>query len=316
MIVDCHTHIWDAPAQLGTSINDSDRLTFGSTAGRENELPVATTDRHFDACEHVDVTIVAGFKSRYLGAEIANEQVAAYVRQHPDRLVGFAGIDPSDSKAAVEALGQAHGELGMVGAAVAPAAQDFHPSDSKAMLVYQTAAELGMPILFHTGIRQCRATKLEFARPLLLDEVAREIPELRLLVAQVGWPWVSETLALLAKHPNVYAEISGILQQPWRAYQMLLEAYQSGVMHKLLFGSGFPFAIAAHCIEAIYDINHICRGTNLPAIPGEELRRMVERNSLDLLGIEMRRSSVATPPPSASLLSDETEMSVTETSDS
>ena len=279
--------------------------------GRAPELPVAGADRHFAACEHVDVTVVAGFQSRYLNAQIPNDQIASYVRQHPDRLVGFAGIDPSDSKAAIDELQRAHEELGLVGAAIAPSAQDFHPSDSKALVVYQKAAELRMPILFHSGILPCSATKLEYAQPVLLDEVAREIPDLKLLIASVGAPWMEETLALLAKHSNVYAEISGSLNRPWQTYQMLLNAWQGGVIHKLLFGSGFPFAVAAHCIEAIYDINQMCRGTNLPAIPGEELRALVERDSLPLLGIDFRRPASPANPPSESLLTDDVEVPIT-----
>ncbi len=310
MIVDCHTHTWESSAQLGSALDAAGTGKLGPIAGRDTQPPVASADRHFAACEHVDVTVVAGFQSRYLRAEIPNDQIASYVRQHPDRLVGFAGIDPSDSKTAIDELRRAREELGMVGAAVAPAAQDFHPSDSKALVVYQEAAELGMPVLFHSGIRPCSATKLEYAQPVLLDEVAREIPDLKLLIANVGSPWIAETLALLAKHGNVYAEISGILKQPWQAYQMLLSACQGGVMHKLLFGSGFPFAVAAHCIEAIYDINHMCRGTNLPAIPGEELRALVERDSLPLLGIDFRRPAPRAHPPSETLLTDEVEVPV------
>lgn len=310
MIVDCHTHTWESSAQLGSALDAAGTGKLGPIAGRDTEPPVASADRHFAACEHVDVTVVAGFQSRYLRAEIPNDQIASYVRQHPDRLVGFAGIDPSDSKTAMDELRRAREELGLVGAAIAPAAQDFHPSDSKALVVYQKAAELKMPVLFHSGICPCSATKLEYAQPVLLDEVAREIPDLKLLIANVGTPWIAETLALLAKHGNVYAEISGILNQPWQAYQMLLSAWHDGVIHKLLFGSGFPFAVAAHCIEAVYDINQMCRGTNLPAIPGEELRALVERDSLPLLGIDFRRPAPPANLPSESLLTDEVEVPV------
>ncbi len=310
MIVDCHTHVWESPAQLGSAADAAGAGKRSAMGGRELELPLASADRHFSACEHVDVTLVAGFQSRYLQALIPNDQIASYVRQHPDRLVGLAGIDPSDSKSAIDELQRAREELGLVGAAIAPAAQDFHPSDSKAMVVYQKAAELRMPVLFHSGIYPCATTKLEYAQPVLLDEVAREIPELKILIANVGAPWMAETLTLLAKHTNVYAEISGILNQPWQAYQMLLSAWQGGVIHKLLFGSGFPFAVAAHCIEAIYDINQMCHGTNLPAIPREELRSLVERDALPLLGINFRRPVPQAKPPSESLLTDDVEVPV------
>jgi len=56
-------------------------------------------------------------------------------------------------------------------------------------------------------------------------------------------------------------------------------------MDKLLFGSGFPYARASEAIEALYSINHICHGTNLPTIPREHLRGIVERDAVSVLGI-------------------------------
>ena len=205
--------------------------------------------------------------------------------------MGFAGVDPSEPRQAKAEIRRAHEELAMRGVAVAPAAQDFHPSNSQAMLVYAEAAELGLPVLFHTGVRLTAATKLEYAQPVLLDEVARELPDLKMVIAHMGVPWVNETVALLAKHENVFSEVSWLFAQPWHAYQALLSAYQFGVMEKLLFGSGFPHAAASHCIETLYSINHLCHGTNLPTIPREELRGIVERDALALLGIPGPRTA-------------------------
>jgi len=280
MIVDCYTHTWESPDQLGRGVGPIGGPLAGGAASNH-----ADRNRHLAASEPVDTTIVLGFQSKHLGARIDNDQVAGYVRRHPDRLIGFAGIDPSEPKEAITEIERAKAELAMPGVAVAPAAQDFHPSNSKAMQVYAEAAQRGMPILFHSGIFISAATKLEYAQPVLLDEVARELPNLRMIIAHMGYPWVNETIVLLAKHPHVYAEISWLLHQPWQAYQAMLSAYQYGVMSKLLFGSGFPNAAASQCIEALYSINHLVHGTNLPTIPREHLRGIVERDALTLLGI-------------------------------
>jgi predicted TIM-barrel fold metal-dependent hydrolase len=223
-------------------------------------------------------------------ARIPNDAVAGYVAQYPDRLIGFAGVDPSAPQEAIAEMDRAREELSMLGVGVAPAAQDFHPSDSQAMLVYAAAAERRLPVVFHTGVYVASATKLEYARPVLLDEVAREVPDLKMVIAHLGHPWELETIALLAKHANLFAETSWLLREPWRAYQALLSAHQCGVIDKLLFGSGFPGAAASSCIEALYSINHLVHGTNLPTIPREQLRGIVERDTLSLLGIADQRS--------------------------
>jgi len=292
MIVDCLTHTWEHGAALGRGV-----AFGGQQNGHGPDAHRAAAARHRAAAEPVDVTLVLGFKSQYLGAEISNSQVAAYVRSQGNRMIGIAGVDPSDPKEALAELRRARNEWGMPGVAVAPAAQDFHPSSSQAMRVYAEAAALGMPVFFHTGPQLTSLTKLEYAQPVLLDEVARELPDLRIVIAHLGSPWVHETLLLLRKHPHVYAEISGVIQHPWRAYEALLSAHQSGVVDKLLFGSGFPDAPASLCIESLYSLNHLSQGTNLPTLPREQLRGIVERDALTLLGITHERPKTPRPEP-------------------
>lgn len=306
MIVDCHTHIWESPDQLGV-VNAPLEVR-----GPKGTLPLkglegmldAAPEHHLAASGPVDMSIVMGFRSYYLQAHIPNDVVAKYVRQHPDRLIGFAGIDPSRRAEAVAEMRRARSELGMRGLTIAPSAQNFHPMHSDAMAVYDEAAGLGMPIIFHQGLHCTPASKMEFSRPCLLDDVAREFPALRIIVAHLGYPWVDEAIVLVGKHPNVFADISGLLHRPWQAYNALLSAHHYGVIDKLLFGSDFPYTSATTCIEALYSMNHLVHGTNLPTIPREKLRGIVERDTLRLLGIadQLPRSSRSTPRP---LLDDE-----------
>jgi len=283
MIVDCYTHTWESREQLGRCLPPSGSPSHES--GTTADTAANDFKRHWAAAEPVDTTFVLGFKSDYLGADLGNDQLSTYVKQHPDRLVGFAGIDPAHHKEAMTEMVRARDELSLKGVTVAPAAQDFHPTDSQAMLVYAEAARLRMPVIFDTGIYISSATKMEYAQPVLLDEIARELPDLRMVIAHMGYPWTNETIVLLAKHPHVYAEISWLLAQPWQAYQTLLSAYQFSVMDKLLFGSGFPMHSPSHGIEELYGIAHMIHETNLPMIPREKLRGIVERDALALLGI-------------------------------
>ncbi len=286
MIVDCHTHIWESPGQLGKAEADA-RYRHGAAAETaELEWPDASAEHHFAAGEPVDKSIVLGFKSRYLSAEIPNLFVSNYVRQHPDKLIGVAGVDPTNLSEAMSDLEQAHEEYGMKAITVSPAAQDFHPADSRAMQVFSEAASLEKPVFVDQGVHFAAASKMEFARPALLDEVARELPQLKIVIAHLGYPWIDECVVLLGKHPNVFADISALLHRPWQAYNALLTAHQYGVIDKLLFGSDFPYASAARAIESLYRINQLVTGTNLPTIPRQLLVAIVERDTLGLLGIE------------------------------
>jgi hypothetical protein len=291
MIVDCHTHIWQSPEQLGqldlgTPVRSGRKRTARISAQPSpwRNVPAADPDHHWAQSGTVDKSIVLGFKSRYLRAEVPNRYVAEYVSRFPQKLIGFAGIDPTDRDAVAE-VKIAREDLHLRGITVSPPNQDFHPTDSRAMDVYAAAEKYQMPVLFHPSGQFTEQSKMEYGRPYLLDEVARTFPNLRVIVAQLGQPWVDETIIVLGKHQHVLADVSGMLSRPWQAYNALVSAYQHGVIDKLLFGSDFPYTSATECIEALYSINQIAQGTNLPVVPREALRGIVERDALGLLGL-------------------------------
>jgi uncharacterized protein len=292
MIVDCHTHVWQSPDQLGQLVlgdflrpGRSRNIRPPGQRAYAGNLQYADADYHLAQTANVDKSIVLGFKSRYLQAEIPNQYVSDYVNRFPQKLIGFAGIDPTDVDACKE-VHSVKNELRLRGVTLSPANQDFHPADSRAMRVYAAAEELGMPVLMHPGSPFTLQSKMEYGRPVFLDEVARAFPKLRLIIAQLGHPWIDETICLLGKHANIFADVSGLLPRPWQAYNAMVSAYQYGVIDKLLFGSDFPYTNATECIEALYSLNQIAHGTNLPVVPREALRGIVERDTLALLGLD------------------------------
>lgn len=290
MIVDCHTQVWDSAAWLGQAA--------GGDGGPEVR---ADTNRHLAAVDPVDHAIVLGFKSRYLSAEIPNDFVSRYVRRYASKMIGFAGIDPTDSNC-IDELKFVTDELGLKGVSISPAMQDYHPSDTRVMRFYAACSERGLPLVVDHNLRS-PASKMEYARPMLLDEVAREFPQLRIVLTHLGHPWIEEAIAVLGKHRHVYADIAGLLRRPWLAYNGLIGAYECGVIDKLLFGSDFPYRSPAASIESLYSINQLSYGTNLVTIPREQLRGIVERDALALLGIEHPRAISA--GATAAILSDD-----------
>jgi len=110
MIVDVHTHIWQTPDQLGEmDLGDLPRATRQRStrmtpAGRTiwRTIPAADPDHHWAQSEAVDKSFVLAFKSRYLKAEIPNRFVADYCQRDPGKLIGFAGIDPTERTAVAE----------------------------------------------------------------------------------------------------------------------------------------------------------------------------------------------------------------------
>jgi len=283
MIVDLQTHVWKQPGHLSEEFVRE--VASGRDQGRlkPGDWSMDLGD-HWLAAEPVDRSVVSAFVSRHLGVEVPNDYVAQYVREHEDKLIGFAGVDPHDKRACQE-LESCVKELGMRGVALSPAYQNFHPADTRAMFLYEAANELKVPVMMHLGGSYSHSAPLKFSLPVLLEDVALEFPDLKIVVAHLGYPWTVETALLVKKQPNVYAEISGMTNKPWQFYNAMITAVEYGVADKLLFGSDWPFATPARAIEALYSVNQMPQGTSFPVIPRETLRGIMERDALSLLGI-------------------------------
>jgi len=278
--IDVHTHLWDSLDQLGTDAAKKIRKQFVDTPWDQPD----TTLQAFDhAMELVEYAIILGLECQSVGVSIPADRVARYVAREPEKYFGFAGIDPT-ARGYLSKVSEAV-DLGMVGVTISPAAAGFHPTDSRAMRLYEKCQERSLPIVVHSGTHFGSLTKLEYSQPYLYDEVARAYPELKLVLAGVGFPWVEQTLILIGKHAHCYADMSDVTSRPWQLYNVLLLAHQQGVMDGLLFGSDYPFTTPGTAIHNIYSVNTVAHGTHLPIIPREQLRCVVERDALACLGL-------------------------------
>lgn len=291
MTIDLHTRLWTSTEQFGPSVAAQMRRRKIDPWEDHSADP----DDHQQAMEPVTAAVLLGFESKLLGGSIPHEQIAGYVQRAPDRLFGFAGIDPKADMHPTASLDQAI-DLGLVGVTVNPAASGFHPTDTRAMALFEACQHHNMPVLIECGSVMASEARMEFARPVLFDEVLREFPDLKVVLGTFGDPWVDEGVALLAKHPNVYADISGFTARPWQLFNALLTAHQLGTMDQVLFGSNFPYVSPEQAIKTIYSVNTLTQGTQLPSVPREQLRSVVERDTVQVLGLQAKPSE---PQPAA-----------------
>ncbi|MEO1237358.1 MAG: amidohydrolase family protein [Planctomycetota bacterium] len=289
MIIDLHTRVWDSIEAMGPAV--------AATFRRRREEPwqhiSAPEEAHAEAMRPVAFAAVLGFESGLLEGSIDAERVHRAVKSDPTKNLGFVGIDPTLGKAVAkleEAL-----EMGLVGATVSPAAAGFHPADTRAMELYEACEARGVPVLIEGNAMLTESVDLAFAQPYLLDEVARTFPDLKIVMSSFGLPWIDQGVALMAKHPGIYADVSGLVLRSWQLYNALVQAYQSGVMNQVLFGSNFPFCDPEKAIVTLYSVNTTSQGTPLPSVPREQLRSVVERDTLAELGIERPAGSASGP---------------------
>jgi uncharacterized protein len=256
MIVDCHTHF---------------------------SADMRVMSEHLGAAEPVDKCIVLGTPEP--AAEDINDRLAQYVGSHKTKMKGFAFIEPTHEVYNSRKLKEVTKNLGLCGTVVYCAHGGFHPAHSKAMRFYEAAEGLGLPVFFHNGPVLKADSYLEYAQPVLLDSIARTFRKLKIIIGDIGLPFVEQTYAMLAKHDNVYADFTINPGRAWETYNIVVRAYEHKLMDKLLFGSGFPLGRADRCIEVLLGFNRLLSEASLPSVPRAEILDFLERDTLSALSI-------------------------------
>jgi len=192
------------------------------------------------------------------GAKIySNEQIAELVEAAPDKFIGFASVDPHSGTAPQE-LERAVKDLELGGLKLAPSIQNFRPNDEKLFPIYEKAVELDLPIMMHSGVSWEPGTTLKQCHPSLLEDVALRFPGLRICVAHFGWPWVMDTVALMLKYENIYADTSCLYFDTPKEFiqftfskQIPTTWIERTLRRQVMFGSNFPRIETVKMVEAV-----------------------------------------------------------------
>ncbi|MET7320564.1 amidohydrolase family protein [Streptomyces sp. NPDC005549] len=220
------------------------------------------SEEYFKAHGHRQPTIdemAAYYRERHMAAvvftvdaehatghpRIANEEIAESCAAHADVLVPFASVDPHKGRAGLREARRLVEEHGVRGFKFHPSIQAFSPDDRMAYPLYEAIEELGVPALFHTGQTGIGAgvpggggIRLKCSNPMLVDDVAVDFPELRIILAHPSFPWQDEALAVATHKPYVYIDLSG--WSPKYFPPQLVRYANTLLKDKVLFGSDYP----------------------------------------------------------------------------
>ena len=169
-----------------------------------------------------------------------NEGVAKLLRAYPDRFVGFAGFDPNTGALAVDEIEYAVKELGFSGVKSVGSALELDTNDKAFYPCYSKAQELGIPILIHTGSVIIKGVRVKHVHPLMVDDVAFDFPDLKIICAHLGgWQYL-DAISMLLHHRNVFADLSFWPLNPLYAGLVPWSLLEQTVSDKILLGSDYP----------------------------------------------------------------------------
>lgn len=188
--------------------------------------------------------------------EITYERVHEVCTAYPDRFSGLAGIDPFRGMDGIYELEKAVKEYGFVGAHLYPHWFGLAPDDRRYYPYYAKCCELDIPIMMQVGhnLVYSRERRLpSVGRPITLDNVAIDFPELKLLGIHIGIPWTDEMISMAWKHENVFIGVDAYAPKHWPP--QLVHYLNTYGREKVLFGTDWPVIDPERAVKEIDDLN-------------------------------------------------------------
>ena len=121
----------------------------------------------------------------------------------------------------------------------------FAVNDRQFYPLFEIINALKAPVMIDVGTTGMGAgmpgglgARIRHAHPSAIDDLAADFPDLTIIAAHPGWPWVDEMTAVALHKGNVFWEMSGWAPKYFPA-QLKIDI-RSRLQDKVMFGSDYP----------------------------------------------------------------------------
>ena len=187
--------------------------------------------------------------------EIPYSRVYEICQEHPARFSGLAGIDPFRGMAGLKDLEEAVNDMGFVGAHLYPHWCELPPDHAKYYPYYAKCCELDIPIMMQVGHNLVYSRKRRLpsvGKPIYLDQVAIDFPELKLIGIHIGIPWTEEMISMCWKHENVFTAGDAYAPKYWP--ESFIHYANSYGKNKVMFGTDWPVIDPVRAVKEVEDL--------------------------------------------------------------
>jgi uncharacterized protein len=267
MIIDSHAHVRKIP---DSPYADS----------RKKNLLLLIKEARANKVNHL--LIIAGFKDK--NGTIESTKIAA--QESMVSVIGSIDILTYTTKDLVQLEKLLRKKL-IVGIKLYTGYQHFYPSDKRCTPIYKLCLKYQVPVIFHSGDTLAGYTKnpkIKYSHPIHIDDVATDFPDLKIVIAHMGNPWLTDCAEVLYKNPNVYADVSGLvvgdnLNTPYG--QLMRRKIKDLIDYvgedKLLYGTDWPLCSMKTYLKFV-------RGLGLPK---KSLERLLYKNAIKVFGLKI-----------------------------
>lgn len=301
MLVDCHIHAWRYPEHFNKEAMLANQPPRRRSWPDEKfkkmwDMPIENYLPQMEGL--VDKAILQGLKAwGTQGIDIPNEYIANLVKQYPNKFAWCCCVIPTE-EGAVEEVEKCVKEWGAIGVGeLGPGYGGYRANDERAFGVYEKAVELGVPVIIHAGPGKPRNFRMSGADVWAIDDIAIAFPELKIVIAHMGGYTYQDTIWLMQKHENVFADVSllvrdsgldrsmlsrylPVVEYPYfhLFYPLLYYFSQTfGPTDKLLWGTDSA-SPPQKSFDILMNINDYLRKYNLPEIPQQSINNIVYEN--------------------------------------
>ncbi|MBI5401619.1 amidohydrolase family protein [Candidatus Wolfebacteria bacterium] len=239
MIIDAHTHIG------------------------KYDKKIVTPEMTIKALDNAGIDRALVFANEYKTPDfgITTEEIVASAINNP-RLYAIGTASPFSLN--VERLGYLKGIIKdrlVRGIKFYLGYEHFYASDERLNPLYEILSEESLPAIFHTGyLFNSKTGLLKYAYPLTIDDLAVKFPDLKIIIAHMGNPWITDCAAVAFRHPNVYLDISGYfteLKKPFAkaevaAFKLDITRLRDffGLGRKIIFATDWPICDMPEYLQA------------------------------------------------------------------
>jgi hypothetical protein len=294
VLIDCHVHA----GEIGTHypkwwVAELYRVWGGDNKWAGKRSNMSPGERFVDQMDELGIDMMCIMSSDHrrvyadvVGPYTPNDHLLEIRDVAPERFALTCGLDPlRDLHGSIRELEQCVKQWGFRACKLYPTYDHFDPRDEVLHKVYEKMIELDVPMQIHMGWTPCLNAPMKYQQPYLLDDVCRRYPELKIVVAHMGWPWVDECIALAAKWENVHADIA---YWAWFdrefVFQSVTRFGQLCGYDKLLYGSENSHTDVGPSM--MLGLNDVAKKLGKDSIPQSAMDQMLWRNTARLWKID------------------------------
>jgi len=219
--------------------------SFDSIEVMIRKMDEANVERVF-----ITQTKMWSYWNKWMYMDTTLDEVAQYTRKYPDRFVGLAGYNPFRIKESLREVETAVREYGFKGVYVHIYGFDIPLHDPKMYPLYAKCVELDVPVSMQVG-HVLEAMPSEHGRPIYLDRIASDFPELKMIGAHTGWPWVDELLSVCYKWENIWFGIDAWMPKYLKADILQFIGSRMGQDRCLWGTNGLPWKESLDQVEQL-----------------------------------------------------------------